>query len=94
MKLNHEEVSWEYYTGHCFVVQELIPGVDRHHGTRVKMNALGGEFTWTLNHEIIDKQTRKEGLFLSVLLEEMCHWHNRGPQANMNGSFLVRSSVA
>ena len=53
VQLNHEEVSWEYYTGHCFVVPELVPGVDRHHGTRLKLNALGGEFTWTLNHEVV-----------------------------------------
>ena len=53
VKLNHEEVSWEYYTGHCFATQELVPGVDRHHGTRLKLNALGEEFTWTLNHEVV-----------------------------------------
>ena len=45
VQLNHEEVSWEYYTGHCFAVPELVPGIDRHHGTRLKLNALGGEFT-------------------------------------------------
>ena len=38
VQLNHEEVSWEYYTGHCFSNQELVPGVDRHHGTRLKLN--------------------------------------------------------
>ena len=53
VQLNHEEVSWEYYTGHCFAIPELVPGIDRYHGTRVKMNALGGEFAWTLNHEIV-----------------------------------------
>ena len=53
VQLNHEEVSWEYYTGHCFAVPELVPGIDRHHGTRLKMNALGGEFICTLNHEIV-----------------------------------------
>ena len=41
VKLNHEEVSWEYYTGHCFAVQELVPGVDRHHGTRLNLNCVG-----------------------------------------------------
>ena len=30
VQLNHEEVSWEYYTGRCFAVPELVPGVDRH----------------------------------------------------------------
>ena len=53
VQLNHEEVSWEYYTGHCFAIPELVPDIDRHHGTRLKMNALGGEFEWTLNHEIV-----------------------------------------
>ena len=53
VQLNHEEVSWEHYTGHCFAVPELVPGIGRHHGTRLKMNALGGEFMWTLNHEIV-----------------------------------------
>ena len=54
VQLNHEKVRWEeYYTGHCFAVPELVPGIDRHHGTRSKLNALGGEFIWTLNHEIV-----------------------------------------
>ena len=53
VKLKHDEISWEYYSGHCFAIPELTPGVDRHHGTRVKMNAWGGEFVWTLNHEVV-----------------------------------------
>ena len=53
VQLKHDEISWEYYSGHCFAIPELTPGVDRHHGTRVKMNALGGEFAWTLNHEVV-----------------------------------------
>ena len=53
LHLNHEEVCWEYYTGRHFAVPELVPGVDRHHETRLKLNALGGEFLWTLNHEIV-----------------------------------------
>ena len=48
-----EEVWWEYYTGRHFAVPELVPGVDRHHETKLKLNALGGEFLWTLNHEIV-----------------------------------------
>ena len=52
VKLSHDEISWEYYTGH-FAIPELAPGIDRHHGTRLKLNALGGEFTWTLNHEVV-----------------------------------------
>ena len=53
LPLNHEEVCWEYYTGRHFAVPELVPGVDRHHETKLKLNALGGEFLWTLNHEIV-----------------------------------------
>ena len=53
VQLNHEEISWEYYTGHCFAIPERVPGIDRHHGTRLKLNALGGEFAWTLNHEVV-----------------------------------------
>ena len=53
VQLNHEEVSMEYYTGHRFAVLEMAPGVDRHHGTRLKVNALGGELNWTLNQEIV-----------------------------------------
>ena len=53
MQLNPEEVSIEYYTGHRFAVLEMAPGVDRHHGTRLKVNALGGELNWTLNQEIV-----------------------------------------
>ena len=45
--LNHEEVSWEYNTGRHFAVPELVPGVDRHNETSLKLNALGGEFLWT-----------------------------------------------
>ena len=53
VQLNHEEVSWEYYTGRYFAVPELVTGVDRHSETRLKLNALGGEFIWTLNHEVV-----------------------------------------
>ena len=44
VQLTHDEVSWEYYTGHCFAVPELVPGIVRYHGTRLKLNVLGGEF--------------------------------------------------
>ena len=53
VKLKHDEISWEYYSGHYFAIPELTPSVDRHHGTRLRLNALGGDFTWTLNHEIV-----------------------------------------
>ena len=39
LHLNHDEVTWEYYTGRHFAVPELVPG--------------GGEFFWTLNHEVV-----------------------------------------
>ena len=39
LPLNHEEVCWEYYTGRHFAVPELVPGVDRHHETKFKLNA-------------------------------------------------------
>ena len=44
LSLIHEEVCWEYYTGRHFAVPELVSGVDRHHETKLKLNALGGEF--------------------------------------------------
>ena len=53
LHLNHEEVRWEFYTGRHFAVPELVQGVDRHSETRLKLNALGGEFLWTLNHEVV-----------------------------------------
>ena len=53
LHLNHEEVCWEFYTGRHFAVPELVPGVDRYSETRLKLNALGGEFLWTLNHEVV-----------------------------------------
>ena len=53
LHLNHDEVCWEFYTGRHFGVRELVPGVERHHETRLKLNALGGELLWTLNHEVV-----------------------------------------
>ena len=80
--MNHEEVCWEFYTGRHFAVPELVPGVERHNETRLKLNALGGEFLWTLNHEVVFStaltgSTKKEGFLLSILLEEMRSWHRR-----------------
>ena len=66
LHLSHDEICWEFYTGRHFAVPELVPGVERHHETRLKLNALGGElFQWTLNHEVvfsisIDRQTKEE----------------------------------
>ena len=53
LHLNHEEVRWEFYTGRHFAVPELIAGADRFSETRLKLNALGGDFHWTLNHEVV-----------------------------------------
>ena len=51
--LKHDEITWEFYTGRHFAVPELIPGEERYHKTKLKLNALGGEFLWTLNHEVV-----------------------------------------
>ena len=53
LHLKHDELTWEFYTGRHFVVSELIPGNERHHKTSMKLNALGGELLWTLNHEVL-----------------------------------------
>ena len=53
IQLNHVEVSWEYFTGHLFPALELVPIVDRHHGTRLQIRAIGPQFNWTLNQEIV-----------------------------------------
>ena len=55
--LNHEEVTWDYYTGRYFAVPELVPGVDRHKATKLKLNALGGEFIWTLKGDLYGLQS-------------------------------------
>ena len=82
LHLNHEEVRWEFYTGRHFAVPELIAGADRFSETRLKLNALGGDFHWTLNHEVgilicIDWKTKEKERVLSILLEKVCRWHNR-----------------
>ena len=41
IQLNHDEISLEYYSGHVFPTLELVPVVDRHHGTRLQMRAIG-----------------------------------------------------
>ena len=53
LHLKHDEITWEFYTGRHFAVPELIPGEERYHKTNLKLNALGGEFLWTLNHEVV-----------------------------------------
>ena len=51
--LKHEEVSTELYTGHVFPAYELAPTADRHHGTRLQLRAIGVQFNWMLNQEIV-----------------------------------------
>ena len=53
IQLNHDEISLEYYSGHLFPTLELVPVVDRHHGTRLQMRAIGSQFNWTLNQEVV-----------------------------------------
>ena len=53
IQLNHEEVSWEYYSGQVFPTLELVQVVERHHGTNLQLRALGSQFNWTLNQEVV-----------------------------------------
>ena len=87
VQLNHEEVSWEHYTGHCFAVPELVPDIDRHHGTRLKLNALGGEFTWTLNHEIVFSTALTGRPKKKLFFSQYC-WKRCKLQASRNGNLL------
>ena len=80
LHLNHEEVCWEFYTGRHFAVPELVPGVERYHETRLKLNALGGEFLWTLNHEVVFStaltgRPRRKACFSQYCW--MRSWHRR-----------------
>ena len=49
----HDEVSIEHYTGHVFQAYEMVPTADRHHGARLQLRAIGVQFNWTLNQEIV-----------------------------------------
>ena len=66
ISLNHDEISMEYYSGHIFPAYELAPTDDRHHGSRLELRAIGVQFDWTLNQEIVfsaaltDKPRRKQ----------------------------------
>ena len=51
--LRHDVFSTELYTGHVFPAYELVPTGDRHHGTRLQWRAIGVQFNWTLNQEIV-----------------------------------------
>ena len=43
----------ELYSGHIFQTLEMVPTSDRHHGTRLQIRAIGVQFNWTLNQEIV-----------------------------------------
>ena len=49
----NDEISMEFYSGHIFPASELVPTADRHHGTRLQIRAIGVQFNWTLNQEIV-----------------------------------------
>ena len=53
IQLNHDEVSWEYYSAQVFPTLELVQSVERHHGTELQLRALGSQFNWTLNQEVV-----------------------------------------
>ena len=53
IQLNHEEISLEYYSGHVFPTLELVPVVERHRGTSLQVRAIGFQFNWTLNQEVV-----------------------------------------
>ena len=61
-----------------FLLVELVSGEDRHHGTVMHLRAIGVQFNWTLNQEVvfsaapIGKPLRKLS-YSQLLLEEMCH---------------------
>ena len=50
--LKHDEVS-TLYTGHNFPACELDPTADRHQSTRLQIRAIGVQFNWTLNQEVV-----------------------------------------
>ena len=53
IQLNHDEVSWEHYSGQVFPTLELVQSAERHHGVELQMRALGSQFNWTLNQEVV-----------------------------------------
>ena len=53
IQLKHDEISLEYCSGHAFPTLELVPIMDRHHGTTMQLRAIGSQFNWTLNQEVV-----------------------------------------
>ena len=83
LHLNHEEVCWEFYTGRHFAVPELVPGVDRHSETRLKLSALGGEFLWTLNHEVVFSTALTAGRDVQLALQRSTMWLQVSKSGNL-----------
>ena len=75
IQLNHEEISLEYYSGHVFPILELVPIIDRHHGTMLQLRAIGSQFNWTLNQEVVFSATltgKPKKLFFSQYCWKRC----------------------
>ena len=53
IQLNHDTVSWESDSAQVFPTLELVQSADRHHGIELQMRALGSQFKWTLNQEVV-----------------------------------------
>ena len=76
IQLSHEEVSWEYYSGHVFSTLELVPVADRHHGTTLQI--CGYWISVQLDSESrscflfsTHWQAKEEAILLAILLEEV-----------------------
>ena len=52
-QLNHDTISWESYSAQVFSTLELVPSTERHHETEFQLRALGSQFKWTLNQEVV-----------------------------------------
>ena len=53
IQLNHDTVSWESYSAQVFPTLELVQSAERYHGTELQVRALGSQFKWTLNEEVV-----------------------------------------
>ena len=83
IQLNHDEVSWEYYSGQVFPTLELVQSAERHHGTRapdacpwipVQLDAQPRSCLLCSTH----RQTKEEAVLLTVLLEKVYDWDQTG----------------
>ena len=82
IQLNHEEVSWEYYSGQVFPTLELVQSADRHYEVELQMRALGSQFKWTLNQEVVFSAALtgkpKKKLYFSQYCWKRCDWDQHG----------------